>query len=194
MLALNGLRHFCHEHDDLPAFHAGYLVLTVIVAALLNMGAFAVLILAHMSLDFVKYRDFHGYTWRETLSGIFHENIVDIALLSIGVVFGVYLGHGVGIAGVSGLLRAEGTILEGLGTLIPKVEILHRFLMDVCHLSSYLRSPHPGIGKGWSAAEKFCIFLTVACVILLVFAGPFLAVNGQEFSPHLAEQMLPWRM
>ena len=49
----NSVRHFAHEHDDQPAFHATYLVIAFLTALLFNLGAFGLLIIAHMSLDMV---------------------------------------------------------------------------------------------------------------------------------------------
>ena len=60
------LRTFAWVHDELPAFHAAYLVLTFLTAALFNFGVFALLIAAHMMLDFVKYREVHGFTLLNT--------------------------------------------------------------------------------------------------------------------------------
>ena len=51
---LASARLFAHRHDELPAFHAAYLVITVLCAALLSLGAFAALIVAHIALDYVK--------------------------------------------------------------------------------------------------------------------------------------------
>ena len=59
--AIRHLRIFAHEHDDIPAFHAAYLVGTFLAAAIFNLGFFLLLIIGHMCLDVVKYRDFHGY-------------------------------------------------------------------------------------------------------------------------------------
>ena len=95
---LSSVRHFAHVHDDLPAFHAGYLVLTILVASLLNLGVFGLLIIAHMALDYVKYREHHGFSWRRTMEGMVRESLVDIALLGVGVVFAVYFHHTVALA------------------------------------------------------------------------------------------------
>ena len=101
------LRHFAHEHDDLPAFHAVYLLLAILSAGFFNLGAFGLLIVAHMVLDVVKYRDRHGYSWHQTYDGVVRESLVDITLLLVGTVFAVYLHHSVGVASLSGLMRAE---------------------------------------------------------------------------------------
>ncbi|MDD4628478.1 MAG: hypothetical protein PHE68_03745 [Candidatus Peribacteraceae bacterium] len=187
------IRRFAHEHDDLPAFHAGYLVLTVLVAALFNLGAFAVLILAHVSLDIVKYREVHQCNWRRTMEGVFHENVFDVLLLAIGFVFAVYFHHTGGIAGVSGVMRADVTIFRAFGTLIPKVEILQDFLKVTLHLSAYLRFPHSQLGSGWSQGERLCLFFLSACVILLISAPFVQGMDASDFGEIIAREVAPWR-
>jgi len=191
--AVCSLRRFAHEHDDLPAFHAGYLVLTVLVAALFNLGAFAVLILAHVSLDIVKYREVHQCDWRRTADGIFHENIFDILLLAVGFVFAVYFHNTAGVAGVSGVIRADETIFRAFGTLIPKVEILQDFLKVMLHLTSYLRFPHAQMGFSWTQGEKLCVFFLSICIILLVSAPFILGMDASDFSHIIAGEAVPWR-
>ena len=61
------LRRILHSHDEYPAFHAGYLVLTFLIAALFNLGMFALLISAHMMLDYIKYTELHQYGHRKAL-------------------------------------------------------------------------------------------------------------------------------
>jgi len=192
--AVLSLRRFAHEHDDLPAFHAGYLVLTVLVAALFNLGAFGLLILAHVSLDIVKYREVHQYDWRRTAEGIFHENIVDVLLLAIGFVFAVYFHGTAGVAGVSGVIRADETIVRAFGTLIPKVEIFQDFLKVLLHFTSYLRFTHVQMGYGWTQGEKLCLFFLAACILLILAAPYVLGLNAADFNGIIAREVIPWRL
>ena len=78
-----------------------------------------------MTLDYVKYREYHGYGWKLTFEGMVRESITDITLFSIGLVFSVYLHHSIAFPGISGVLRAELMLIRLFGTIIPKVKILH---------------------------------------------------------------------
>lgn len=190
---LSSVRHFAHVHDDLPAFHAGYLVLTILIASLLNLGVFGLLIIAHMALDYVKYREHHGFSWRRTVEGMVRESLLDIALLGVGVVFAVYLHHTVGLASLSGLLRAEMTVVRAAGMLVPKAKILHDFLSIISHVRHYIDQVHPRHTLGWSRLDRFCI-LTLALSVLLVVATPALmGVDVSTVVRILQSELIPFR-
>lgn len=189
---LQHLRLFAHTHDELPAFHAGYLVLTFLVAAMFNMGAFAMLVVAHMALDVVKYRDVHGYPWRRVLEGTVRESLVDVTLLFIGLVFAVYLHHSLaGIALFSGYLRTEITIVRALGTIIPKLEILHHVLKIASHIQHYLDSIHPRMEKEWSRLEKVCLVSFAISLLLLVLAPSILGLDAIQLEQIIRDEMIP---
>jgi hypothetical protein len=190
--SLTRFRSFVHAHDELPAFQAGYLVITVIVAAMFNIGAFALLIAAHTALDVVKYREFHGSSWRKTMEGLYRENSIDVLLLLIAMVFSVYLHHTMGLAAVSGVMRGDLVIVRMIGILIPKVEILHDFLNVMAHLGAHLRGAHLRIGLGWSPLDRLCMFLLLSAVILLGMAPSILSIDPAEYLQYLSHEMIPW--
>lgn len=188
------LRRFAYVHDELPAFHAGYLVLTLLVAALLNLGAFAVLIAAHMALDLVKYREHHHCSWRRTAEGIVRENLCDFALLAVALVFAVYLHSTVGLAGVSGLLRAKLTIVRAAATLAPKLKILQRFFAILAHLHLHIDTTHPRLRAEWSSGER-AAFACIAASVALIAAAPVLMdISNAALLFVLAEELLPVRL
>ncbi len=189
--AIAALRSFAHAHDDLPAFHAAYIALALLAAALFNLGAFALLVLGHMALDVFKYREVHGFSWRLTAVGVLRESLVDITLLAIGFVSAVYLHHSVGIASVSGLLRAELTVLRMIGTLLPKAKILHDILKVIAHLHQYLEQVHPKIRSGWSQLEVLCFYFLAISVLLLFFAAPLMGVHWEVVRGVLLEEIVP---
>lgn len=189
---LQHLRLFAHTHDDVPAFHAGYLVLIFLVAAMFNMGAFALLILAHMTLDVVKYREVHGYSWKGVIEGTVRESLVDITLLFVGLVFAVYLHHSVaGVATLSGFMRAELTLVRALGTIIPKLKILHHILKIVAHIQHYLDSIHPRMHKGWTDLEKVCLASFAISLLLLLLAPSLLGMDAPILEQIIREEMIP---
>lgn len=191
---LTGFRIFAHRHDELPAFHAAYLVLTILVAALFNLGTFGLLILAHMVLDTVKYREVHRMNWINTFRATFRENLFDYTLFALGFLIAMYLHHSLpGIAGVSGLLRSEITIARGMGTLLPKAEILQRFLHVIFHLQHHLAHSEASVGKRLMPVERFSILL-VGCSALLLFLAPLiLHVDGAQLLRIVREELIPWR-
>ncbi|MDD5041669.1 MAG: hypothetical protein PHX87_04670 [Candidatus Peribacteraceae bacterium] len=188
------LRHFAHEHDELPAFHAGYLVLTVIAAAILNLGAFALLIAAHISLDLVKYREVHHLSWERTLEGTVRENLIDIFLLLIALTFSVYLHHTIGIVAMSGIVRSDLSFARLAGVFLPKFEILHRFLEMLLHVGNHMRTLHERLGKALISGERLMLFLLTATVILLLAAPVILGIPTSAFFSTVAHEMIPWRI
>lgn len=192
---LGTLRQFAHTHDDLPAFHAAYLVLTFLIAAMFNMGAFAVLIIAHVSLDVVKYREVHRYPWRAVFEGALRESLVDLVLFFLGLTFAVYLHHSlVGIASLSGLARADVTLIRAFATFVPKFEILHHFLTVVSHVRHYLYSIHSRMGYPWSSVEYLCFFSLALSMILLLGAPFILHLDMEGMERILVDELIPWRI
>ncbi|MDD3897230.1 MAG: hypothetical protein PHU04_05355 [Candidatus Peribacteraceae bacterium] len=182
-------RALAHEHDSLPAFHAAYLVLILLAAAFFSLGFFALLILGHMSLDLVKYRDFHGFSWRQTCAAAFHENLMDVALLCIALVFSVYLHHSVGLIGVSGLLRTGATFLWAAGTIGPKFAILENALRMVARFQYYLDQIQPQALRGWRTAD----YVYASCIVLsffLLLAAPYM--TGAE--PGVIRMVVLWEL
>lgn len=161
-------RSFAHEHDDIPAFHAAYLVATFLAAAVFNLGFFLVLILGHMALDFFKYREVHGFSLLRTMRAIVLESIVDIALFLLALSFEVYLSHTFLLAGLSGIVRSELTIIEAVGTLLPKVHILEHMAVIAIDVHGYLHAVHPGVSTPLSRIQKVSIVLAIICAGLLV--------------------------
>lgn len=192
--ALLALRHFAHEHDDLPAFHAGYFVLTVLAAALLNLGAFVLLIAAHLSLDIVKYRDVHHFSWGRTVEGMARESLIDVFLLVTALTFSVYLHHTIGVVALSGVMRADLSVARIAGIFLPKFEILHRFLEMLLHVGEHMRTVHVRIHAALATGEKLVLFLLAATMVLLAAAPFILGISGSVYLSTLSRELIPWRM
>ena len=192
---LHPARRFAHYHDDMPAFHAGYLVLTFLVAAMFNLGAFALLIAIHMTLDFVKYREHHHYSLHDTFEGMIRESLIDITLLFVAVVFSVYLHHSVvGIASLSGLVRAEVTLVRAAALLVPKLKILHHFLKMISHLHHYMQQTQSQIAKGWAQLDKLCFLFIGVSIFLVLFASAITGTDQNTINWILLEELIPWKL
>lgn len=188
------IRQFAHEHDDLPAFHAGYVVIALLCAVLLPLGAFALLIAIHALLDIVKYREVHNMSWKRTGEGVVREGLVDFTLLMVGFTSEVYLHSSIGIESVSGLLRTEFFVLELLGTTLPKFTILHHFLKITAHLHHYMHHKHTHIGKKFSHLEFVCVSFAGVAMLLLVFAPFLLSMQGVEVLSMITEELAFWNL
>lgn len=190
--ALASARVFAHRHDELPAFHAAYLVIAVLCAALLSLGAFAALIVAHMALDYVKYRDYHRYTLRKTVEGMIRESLFDVALLAIGITFTVYFHHTMAIASISGLFRSEMTIVRALGTVIPKYLMLNASMEVWVHIRNYLEHQCPRIGKAWTLAERLAIMTVITGVAALLLAAPLMGTDVSVVTGIVGKELTVW--
>lgn len=183
-------RSFAYDHDEIPAFHAAYLVGTFLIAAVLNLGFFALLIVAHMCLDFVKYREYHGFSYRDTLRAMILESLSDICLLSVATVFAVYVNHTFGLAAVGGLARAQLTIIKAAGMLVPKIHILEHALIVFVNVRAYLVSAPINIKAALTHSQKWQAFITIASLTLIAIAftvfsehrSALLAILSREFS------------
>lgn len=182
------------EHDSAPAFHAAYLVFVFLAAALLNSGAFAVLVAAHISLDIVKYREVHRFPWARTLAATFRENLVDVALLVTALCFAVYFHHATSITAVSGALHVEQTIIRGLGMALPKMEVLFHNMRIMTGMREHLRDVRQGaIGRRYLFTEKLCVLALLAGIAALI-AAPAILPNPDMVYRTFGDQLIPWRI
>lgn len=193
-LPLPSLRSFATEHDNIFAFHIAYLILTILTVTMLNLAFFAMLILAHMALDIVKYREIHGFSWTTTLAASFHESLIDIALFLVALVFSVYFHHSVGLLGISGLLRAELTLVRMIGTAIPKFFILENFLKVIAHLHHYLERVRPDLYTEWRSVDLAYLACIAFSIILLVFAPQITNTDSTVIQWVLLWEVTPWNV
>ncbi len=181
-------------HDQSPAFHATYMVLTVLIAAMLNLGAFLVLIVAHMALDTVKYREVHGMRWKHVARGVVRESLVDVVLLILGLTSVVYLHHEMGLAAASGLLRAQATLLNGLILVATKSRILFDILCVVSALPSHMQQVAVHPRKPWSAFECFCFGVLGTCTVLLLVLPTLVGLPTHILPTAIQAHMVPWHI
>lgn len=194
--ALQGtIKSFAEVHDDLPAFHAAYVILTVLFAAMVSIGMFGVLIACHMVLDAVKYRSVHKCTWRRTCEGIARESLVDVTLFLLALTFGVYLHHSInGIATLGGMHRAEVTLLRAAGTVAPKFGILDHLLQIFFHIELYIVAVHSRLGKRFTSMERLCVLASGTTLFFLSVAPYSLGITSKHFATILADQLMPWSL
>lgn len=185
----HNLRVFAHEHDDIPAFHAAYLVTTFLVAAVFSLGYFAILILLHMMLDFVKYRDYFHYSLPMTIKAMILESIVDVAFFFTSLTFGVYLSHDLALSLVSGVFRSSLTLVEAFGTILPKIYIVEHSLAVIVSFQQYLYTPHVDIRSPLLKSQKIALIVIAACILLLICSGFVYQVRGVDLFEVFAREL-----
>ncbi len=193
VFTLRNVRSFAYQHDDLPAFHAAYLVLTFLAAALFNLGFFALLVVLHMALDVYKYRDVHRLSWAKTVEGVIRESLIDTSLLLMGLAVTVYLHPSLALyTGIKGMMLAEITLIRAVGVLAPKLKILYDFLHIVAQLDHYLHRKHPQLNKPASVVEYVALFGMFISLGLLFIAPAALGMHADQYIGILLQEMIPW--
>lgn len=189
------MKTFAEQHDELPAFHATYLVLTFLAAAMLNLGFFAILIVLHAGLDVLKYRQAHKCTIFQTAEGVLRENVLDVTLLLFGFVVSVYLHPTLtGLAGIKGLMLAEMTIIRSIGIITPKLSILYDFIHVASHIEEYIKRVHPHIGRPLTLLEVVCLFSMCVSLAMLLAAPTLLSLTSEQFMHMIFTEGIPWRL
>lgn len=185
------IRGFAHEHDEIPAFHAAFLVGTILCAALFNLGFYLLLILAHITLDIVKYREVHGMSVKMTLKAAALESIGDIALFLLALTFAVYLNHTYMLSAMSGMMRSELTVLKTFGTILPKVRILENMCAIALNFHGYLHTPHPALKRTFTHLERWSVRTIIVCTALLIAAVFLFQANHWDLLSILAHELIP---
>ncbi len=185
----HSFRSFAHEHDDVPAFHAAYLVSTFLAAAMLHLGFFAILIALHMCLDYVKYRDYFRLSITQTFRAMLLESVVDIALFFTALTFEVYLSETFALEATSGLLRSGLTLLRAVGTIIPKIHILERAISVIISLHAYLYTPHPDLRTPFSRMQRVSLVVIGVTSIMLIVAAGYFAGHMSDFYRLIADEL-----
>ncbi len=186
------IRYLAEIHDEIPAFRAGFFVLSLIFAGLLNFGVFLLLIAVHMGLDVMKYRDYHGYSWRLTIRGTLRENALDLMLLSLGlsIAVGLYASPGFWVLLPSSVRFRLASVA---GVLASKLLILFRFVRVLAHPQEHLKMTKPAKRAAWTAGEQFNLFLAfflLGVLALLIVRG----AGDADFVQWLALQCIPWKI
>lgn len=185
------LHHFVVEHDDLPAFHAGFLVVSFLAAAMFTSGVFLLMILAHMSLDIVKYREVHGFSMGQTIIATLRESLVDILFLVVALCFAVTFRIESGVAVMSGLLRAEETLIRAAGMLFPKLKIFYHFAFVVTSLKAHLLTIHPSISGHLRLGEVLTLMLLITCSAYLLVSPLLLSTDPGVIPAILMREITP---
>lgn len=193
--SLTHLHGFARIHDELPAFHILYAICTFIAAAMFSLGTFAIIIIAHMLLDVIKYRDVHAYSWKDTVLSVIHESVLEVALFCIALLVSIFFHSSVGFVHFSGALRIELSIVQFFGIILPKYFILEHAIKVFSHVHHYLLYIHPTVGKRrWTMLDK-CYLGIIFSSVLLLLSSPFITQADPTVIAHVVwYELQPFRL
>jgi hypothetical protein len=184
---------FAIRHDDEPAFQAAFFVLTFLAAALLNVGAFGVLVAIHVAMDIVKYRHVHHKGWAWTMQATFRESLIDVLLLTTALFLSVYFHESSGLLLMSGFVRFEGVMLAGIAATLARMEVLCHLLYVFSHAHTHIQNVHRGIAGPWKRLEVAAL-LAIALSIGLVAIAPSVSPNPAVIHHIIVEELVPGRL
>jgi hypothetical protein len=189
------IKSFTNKHDEIPAFHVAYGVVTFIAAAMFSIGTFGVLIIAHMLLDVFKYRDVHKLSWPITIRAVFHENLLDIMLFLLALVTSVYLHSSVEFIQFGAFLRTEISVVRLIAIVLPKFVILEHILKVFAHIHHYMLYIHPGTyKKQFTLTEKIYSSIIVSVLLLLLLTPQITGVDPEVIVHVVLYELQPFRL
>lgn len=177
---MHTLKQFALKHDEIPAFHVSFAILTFISAAMLSLGWFAILIILHIVLDIAKYRDVHGFTWRETMNATLHESLLELMFFNMALLISVYFHSSTGFLNISGLLRAEATLVYITGVVVPKFIIMEHVLKALTHISHYIGNLKPDAKRAYLIVPEKIYASFIVCSVVLLLAAPYITNTPPE--------------
>jgi hypothetical protein len=187
-------RPFGISYDDLPAFHAAYFMLVLIFAGIFNLGFFAVLIVAHIILDYYKYYSVLCNRRISATYAVLRENLPDLALFFLALSSLVYLHPSLPlIAALSGPRMTHVVIVRGLAVWLPKLTILHHSMRIAFHTSQYLHMPNARLQKSWTITDYIYLSRILLSFCFLAAAPFMLHIDVAQMQEILMNQLIPWK-
>lgn len=188
-------RPFGFSYEDLPAFHAAYFMLIVIFAGLFNLGFFAVLILAHIVLDFVKYHHILRKKRINAAVAVCRESLADLALFFLALSSIIYLNPTLPlIASLTGVRLTHVILMRGLAILLAKLAILHHSMRILFNVQAYVHTPYARLKNALSLAEWIFASTLFLSLCFLAIAPGVLGLNLSDFFSMLWSQLIPWNL
>ncbi len=176
-------------HNDVPAIRASLLLLTVFGAAMFNLGVFALLLVAQVVLEYLRYRDARKTVGFSLLQAL-RNRLVAITLLLSALVLSLFLHPTMPlVVATVGLARAELTVLRGVLLFVVKLHILHGFIATLLHPQRVSRST---VQRAFTRLEHLCLVLLPLAALLLTGAAWLLSVESPMIFRLLIEEGIPW--
>ena len=185
----NKLAHFLVTHDYSRLFFISYLLLSVGLSIIFNLGFFVLLAVIHYCMDIYKYRH-GGLGYRTSMVASLRDCMVDVMFIFIGYASAIVFQAGFGI-GIARSIAAEERLLISLRTeeqvlvkslktlkLIPKIFLGERAFEATSYMltaSEQRKALNPGKfkHKPLNAFEKGMLTIIAICT-LFFFAAPYI--------------------
>ncbi len=179
---------FVHEHDEVPAFQAGFIVFTFLAAAFFNLGFFLLLIELHVGMDFIKYNVRKRYSMIDSIGCALIESSVDLALFCVALTLVAIFHHSYAVIGLSGVLRAVLTISLAGGMLIPKYRIFQDMEGMVLHLRAQMHNAdvRPGI---LSHGQRIAFAVIYSCFFVMLASAAHI-----NWTSLIDQELILWRL
>lgn len=174
---------------ELPSLHAGLLVMGAIVATMMNMGVFALLFAAIITLDVASARS-RSETWSEAIRDALRDVLLDSALFVVALTVAVYFRLPPPFVDRRGLRLMLWSLSVGGAIAVPKVILLLRFVRRILRPTRTVAAAD----RALSASEIFWLFVLTVSVLLL-FLAPFVLSDGWNgMMLFLRSQIAFWRL
>lgn len=176
---------------DVPAVHAGILLIAFVLASLLNLGSVALLLVATIAMDVHWARSRKGRGVGQAIIIGLRWNAQTIAVLSVAVAISLSLAYsvqGVSTAPAS-VVTAVVTVLRGIVSLIAKCKVLVDFAHTV--RIGHDRDPHPAPTGELSLQERGAAIVIALAICLSILTPMLPGVSPDTFVQSLLHEMVP---
>ncbi len=188
------VKRLAKAHDHMSAMQIGAGIFILLVAALFNPGAFGILVLTHMALDVIKYRQIHQWPWSTTLVATLRESLVDLALLSFIFCIGLYASFGAELMPHGTILATEALLFRALVVLLVQVEVCRHVLHGITDSIGHFPDVRLGVTGPLYPIEVWAMCLLSICIFLIVLIPILLHLTTTEFTYAVLQQLIPWRI
>jgi hypothetical protein len=122
------------------------------------------------------------------------ESLLDLLLLSLGLVFAVYFHHSAAAAGVSGLLRSEVIFLELIGYVAPRFIVVEHALKALSHVRAYREARLRRENSTLSLGDRSYLFGLGLAAFLLLIAPSVMNVPASLIGQVVLWEVIPWNV
>lgn len=128
---MSAMRSFLHRFDDLPAFHAAVIVLTMLAAMLMSTGVFVLILAVRIFLDVARGIVHASENLPSSLLRSTMHHAWDLSLVGLALAFSSSEPLISMLFPVGSLARGMAVLIRGFGMVLPRAGILrHSFLPD----------------------------------------------------------------
>jgi len=185
-------RFLAYYREELPAFHAGFVVTLLVLSSLLNLGAFVLLLAARTTLDIVKCRERERMGWRETLGAVVQAGLLEYVLFTFLLLATIFLQESGVLFG--GGVRAAAELLRGGVFFALKGVLLFRLLPVLLHPRSYIEECGVDMRRPFSSVEQSFLLALVTGLLLLGLSPAIVNGGWQKILQILRKQIVPWKL